>query len=86
MRVSWQSDLLSDHFDGKQSRESVDLPLACHSSPRLTSKTYKLPSDIRISDSLNVFIDNWWNYTTSHGTEFITNIFFLFSEICCISV
>ena len=26
-----KADLLSDHFDGKQSRESVDLPLTCHS-------------------------------------------------------
>ena len=24
-----KADLLSDHFDGKQSRESVDLPLTC---------------------------------------------------------
>ena len=31
------SDLLSDHFHGKQSRESVDLPLTCHRSPSLTS-------------------------------------------------
>ena len=29
-------DLLSDHFDGKQSRESVDLPLTCHPSLSLT--------------------------------------------------
>ena len=32
-----KADLLSDHFDGKQSRESVDLPLTCHLSPSLTS-------------------------------------------------
>ena len=30
-----KDDLLSDHFDGKQSRESVDLQLTCHPSPRL---------------------------------------------------
>ena len=30
-------DLLSDHFDGKQSRVSVDLPLTCHPSPSNTS-------------------------------------------------
>ena len=30
------ADLLSDHFGGKQPRESVDLPLTCHPSPRLT--------------------------------------------------
>ena len=39
--LAWESvgkaDLLSDHFDGKQSRKSVDLPLTCHPSPRLTS-------------------------------------------------
>ena len=27
--------LLSDHFDSKQFRESVDLPLTCHQSPIL---------------------------------------------------
>ena len=32
-----KADLLSDHFDGKQSSESVDLPLTCHPSPSLTS-------------------------------------------------
>ena len=31
------ADLLSDHFHDKQSRESIDLPLTCHPSPRLTS-------------------------------------------------
>ena len=30
-------DLLSDHFHSMQSRESVDLPLNCHPSPRLTT-------------------------------------------------
>ena len=28
-----RADLLSDYFDGKQSRESVGLPLTCHPSP-----------------------------------------------------
>ena len=28
-------DLLSDHFDSKQCREFVDLPLTCHPSPIL---------------------------------------------------
>ena len=30
-------NLLSHHFDSKQSKESVDLPLNCHPSPSLTS-------------------------------------------------
>ena len=38
-----KADLLSDHFDGKQSRESVDLPLTCqcHPSPSLTSIAFR---------------------------------------------
>ena len=32
-----KADLLSDHFDSKLSREAVDLPLTCHSSPSLTT-------------------------------------------------
>ena len=32
-----KADLLSDHFDSKQSREAVDLPLTCHPSPNLTT-------------------------------------------------
>ena len=32
-----KADLLSDHFDSKQSREAVDLPLTCHRSPSLTT-------------------------------------------------
>ena len=28
-----KADLLSDHFDSKQSREAVDLSLTCHPSP-----------------------------------------------------
>ena len=30
-----KADLLSDHFDSKQYRESVDLPLTCHHLPHL---------------------------------------------------
>ena len=32
-----KADLLSDHFDGKKFRESVDQPLTCHPSQSLTS-------------------------------------------------
>ena len=41
-----KADLLSDLFDGKQSRESVDLPLTCHPSARLTTFAFR-SSDIR---------------------------------------
>ena len=34
-------DLLSDHFDSKQSREAVDLPLTCHPSPRLITFAFR---------------------------------------------
>ena len=40
------ADLLSDNFDGKQSRESVDLPLTCHPSPRLTTFAFR-SSEVR---------------------------------------
>ena len=36
-----KADLFSDHFDGKQSRESVNLPLTCHPSPSLTSFAFR---------------------------------------------
>ena len=32
-----KADLLPDHFDNKQSKEAVDLPLTCHPSPSLTT-------------------------------------------------
>ena len=41
-----KADLLSDHFDGKQFRESVDLPLSCHPSPSLTSVAFR-SSEVR---------------------------------------
>ena len=31
-----KADLLSNHFDSKQSRDAVDLPLTCHPSPSTT--------------------------------------------------
>ena len=37
-----KADLLSDHFDSKQSREAVDLPLTCHPSPSLTTFAIRL--------------------------------------------
>ena len=36
-----KADLLSDHFDSKQSREAVDLQLTCHPSPRLTTFAFR---------------------------------------------
>ena len=41
-----KADLLSDHFDGKQSRESVDLPLTCYWSPSITSFAFR-SSEVR---------------------------------------
>ena len=39
-----KADLLSDHFDSKQSREAVHLLLNCHPSPSLT--TFALRSSV----------------------------------------
>ena len=41
-----KGDLLSDHFDSKQSREAVDRPLACHPSPCLTTFAFR-SSEVR---------------------------------------
>ena len=41
-----KADLVSDHFDSKQSREAVDLPLTCHPSPSLTTFAFRL-SEVR---------------------------------------
>ena len=36
-----KADLLSDHFESKQSRVSVDLPLTCHPSPSLITFAFR---------------------------------------------
>ena len=41
-----KADLLSDHFDIKQSREAVDLPLTCHPSHSLTTFAFR-SSEVR---------------------------------------
>ena len=41
-----KADLLSDHFEGKLSMESVDLPLTCQPSPRLTTFPFR-SSEVR---------------------------------------
>ena len=39
-------DMLSYHFDSKQPRESIDLPLTCNSSPSLTTFAFR-SSEVR---------------------------------------
>ena len=41
-----KSDLMSDHFDSKQSSEAVDLPLTCLLSPSLTTFAFR-SSEVR---------------------------------------
>ena len=41
-----KADLLSNHFDSKQSREAVDLLLICHPSPSLTTFAFR-SSEVR---------------------------------------
>ena len=36
-----KADQVSDHFDCKQSRVAVDLPLTCHPSPSLTTFAFR---------------------------------------------
>ena len=55
MEVVGKADLLSDHFDGKQSIESVHLPLTCHPSPSLTSFAFRLSEVRRLSLDLDLY-------------------------------
>ena len=41
-----KADLLSNHFDSKQYREAVDLPLTGHPSPSLTAFAFR-SSEVR---------------------------------------
>ena len=41
-----KADLLAHHFDSKQSRESVDLPLTCHPSHGITTFAFR-SSEVR---------------------------------------
>ena len=41
-----KAGLLSDHFDSKQSREAVDLPLTCRPSPSFTTFAFR-SSEVR---------------------------------------
>ena len=41
-----KADLMSDHFDSKQSREAVGLPLTCHPSPSFTAFAFR-SSEVR---------------------------------------
>ena len=43
-----KADLLSDHFDSKQSREAVDLPLTCYPSLNFTTVAFRL-SEVSVS-------------------------------------
>ena len=36
-----KADMLSAHFDGKQSRDPIDLPSTCHPSPSLTTFAFR---------------------------------------------
>ena len=43
-----KADLLSDHFDIKQSREAVNLPLTCHPSPSFTTFAFRSSEVMRL--------------------------------------
>ena len=41
-----KADMLSDHFDSKQSREAVDMPLTSHESPSFITFAFR-SSEVR---------------------------------------
>ena len=68
-----KAELLSDHFDSKQSRESVDLPLTCHPSPRLIPH---LPSG-RVKSGVSC-----WTWTLMGAlTHWVCFLFFLREQL-----
>ena len=50
-----KADLLSAHFDGKQSRDPVDLPSTCHPSPSLTTIAFRSREVKRLLLDLNSY-------------------------------
>ena len=50
-----KTDLLSDHFDSKQSREAVDIRLTCHPSPSLTTFAFRSIEVRRLSLDLDPY-------------------------------
>ena len=50
-----KADLLSDHFDSKQSRETVDLPVTCHQYPCLTTFAFRSREVRRLLLDLNPY-------------------------------
>ena len=54
-----KTDLLSDHFDSKQSREAVDLPLTCHPSPSFTTFAFRSSEVRRLLKTLMVALTHW---------------------------
>ena len=62
-----KADLLSDHFDSKQSREAVYLPLTCHPPPSLTTFVFR-SSDVR---RLLLDLDPvWWHRPIGYVSSF----------------
>ena len=50
-----KANLLSDHFDSKQPREAVDLPLTCHQSPSLTTFAFRSSEVRRLLSDLDPY-------------------------------
>ena len=61
-----KADLLSDHFDSKQSREVVVLPLTCHPSPSLTTFAFR-SSEVRRLVRLGPL---WWHRPIGYVSSF----------------
>ena len=67
-----KADLLSDHFDSKQSREAVNLPLTCQPSPSLTTFAFRSSEVRRLLLDLDPY----------GGTDPL-GMFPLFENCCC---
>ena len=52
-----KADMLAAHFDGKQSRDPVDLPSTCHPSPSYTTFAFRSREVKRLLLDLNSYGD-----------------------------
>ena len=61
-----KTDLLSDHFESKQSMESLDLPLTCH--PSSSHTTFAFSEVGRLL--LNLIRPPWWHSPIGNVSSF----------------
>ena len=71
---------LSDRFNGKLSRKSIDLPLTCHPSARLTTFAIRSSEVLRLLLDLDLYASNDPLGMFPHFLKKTTDVLVLFVE------